>query len=117
METSLNSTDIDRLIKKVEKRYGSALGKVIQGGPGNTEGIAQLAVINADYNALMRLKELLTPKPKKVSAPVEETLTVTETAYDEEGKPYSLPEGICASESCTDEFCVEYWEAIENPTD
>lgn len=117
METSLNSTDIDRLIKKVEKRYGSALGKLIQGGPGNTEAIAQLASINADYNALLKLKEALTPKPEKVSVPVEEVPTVTETAYDEEGKPYSLPEGICASENCHDEFCVEYWEAIENPTE
>jgi len=115
METSLNSADIDLLIKKAEKRYGSAFGKLIQSGPGNTEGIALLASINADYNALLQLKEALTPKPVEPSIPVEEVPVATETADDEENQPYLLPEGICASESCTDEFCVEYWEAIENP--
>lgn len=112
MDTMHTEGHLNHLIKQAEKRYGTALGKVLSGGIGNTEAINRLAAINSDYNALVRLKEALTPKPQPENPASVPPAPIEHPAPEED--PNALPDGICNSESCEDEFCVEYWEEIEN---
>lgn len=113
MELSLNIADIERLIKKQEKEYGKALGKLIGGGIGDVKAIANLAEINAKYKTLLELREIhLTPRPPAPEPAVNEVTVIVDP--DEESDHDGPPPGICSSEDCEDEFCVEYWERIEN---
>lgn len=115
MDISLTIAELDRLIKKAEKGYGNALGKVLSGGIGDTEAISRLASINAEYNALLKLKEHLTPKPEPAPEEViqQEVVPVGYTSMEYSEGDTMPPEGICSSEDCEDEFCVAYWEAVE----
>lgn len=112
MELSLNAEHIDHLITQEQKRYGQALGKVIGKGVSAPKPLADLLSIATRYEALQELRlKYLTPSPFQDDTPI----LVTESLDTEEDN--GIPDGICDSEDCTDEFCVEYWERIESSGD
>lgn len=113
MENNLTASDVDRLIKKEEKRYGKALGHLIGKGVGETKVILELLEITTRHESLVSLrKNYLTPvEPAPEPVAIPETQDTEPQDSDEPGT--RLPDGICDSESCEDEFCVAYWEEIE----
>lgn len=116
MELSLDASHFDYLIAQEEKRYGAVLGKIIGKGISAPEPLAELLAIATRHEALKELRlKYLTPAPIQAENPVVDAGPLDEEAEGEAED--GLPDGICNSESCTDEFCVEYWESVENNGD
>jgi hypothetical protein len=114
MEPSLIITHIDALIAKQNKQYGKTLGRLIGSTIGDTQTLAELTEISTTYNSLVKLRKLQEAKEAQEEALLNPPLPperIDDLEADEEN---GLPEGICASEDCEDEFCVAYWEEVEN---
>lgn len=103
METSSETSVLEDMIKREKKKYGKAFGR-LSGTDiiGAKPLLAELLIIAERYKTLVELRD---------KEAVKEALPASTEPEESEG---GLPDGICNSESCTDEFCVEYWEEVEN---
>lgn len=111
----MNASHIDYMIEQAEQDYGTALGRIIGKGISTPEKIAGLLAIATRHEALIKLRvKYLTPAPVIMQEIVSQTNEISDEDQNEAEHDDMIPDGICNSESCTDEFCLEYWESVEN---